>query len=117
MDVLSFFCQYFSNIEEKKKKNEEKYEKNNVFIDWIKKYHSYFKKGAIISDVTGVKGKIVYQIQELLKDEEVEFIGAHPMAGKEVYGVQNSDCNIFKNANYFFIIIISMHLLLIFQRF
>lgn len=72
----------------------------NVFIDWIKKYHSYFKKGAIISDVTGVKGKIVYQIQELLKDEEVEFIGAHPMAGKEVYGVKNADENLFKKANY-----------------
>jgi len=30
----------------------------------------------------------------------VEFIAAHPMAGREVYGVQNSDCRIFRKANY-----------------
>jgi prephenate dehydrogenase len=31
---------------------------------------------------------------------DVEFISAHPMAGKEVSGVQNSDPAIFTNANY-----------------
>ena len=31
---------------------------------------------------------------------DVEFIAAHPMAGREVYGVQNSDDAIFRNANY-----------------
>jgi prephenate dehydrogenase len=31
---------------------------------------------------------------------DVEFIAAHPMAGREVYGVQNSDDRIFKGANY-----------------
>jgi prephenate dehydrogenase len=30
----------------------------------------------------------------------VEFIAAHPMAGREVYGVENSDDAIFKGANY-----------------
>ncbi len=70
-----------------------------VFIEWLKKYQSYIKDGAIITDVTGVKGSIVYEIQELLRPE-LEFIGAHPMAGKEVYGVQNADKTIFRNANY-----------------
>ena len=50
-------------------------------------------------DVTGVKRSIVYDIQAMLK-EGIEFIGAHPMAGKEVYGVENSDKRIFMNANY-----------------
>ena len=72
----------------------------NVFISWIKKYYNYFKKGAIITDVTGVKKDIVYTVQEILKDQEVEFIGAHPMAGKEVYGVKNSSKDLFVNANY-----------------
>ncbi|MGN0847742.1 MAG: prephenate dehydrogenase/arogenate dehydrogenase family protein, partial [Kiritimatiellia bacterium] len=31
---------------------------------------------------------------------DVEFIAAHPMAGREVYGVQNSDEQIFRGANY-----------------
>ena len=31
---------------------------------------------------------------------DVEFIAAHPMAGREVYGVENSDDKIFEGANY-----------------
>lgn len=71
----------------------------NVFIDWISKYSMYFKKGSIITDVTGVKECIVYKIQDMLPDS-VEFISAHPMAGREVYGVENSDDKIFEGANY-----------------
>ncbi len=70
-----------------------------IFIEYIKKYKNYIKDGAIISDVTGVKESIVTEIQSEL-DDRVEFIPAHPMAGREVYGVKNSDENIFKNANY-----------------
>ena len=70
-----------------------------VFIEWIEKYQEYFKSGALLTDVTGVKGPIVYKIQELLR-KDVEFVGAHPMAGREVYGVQNADKTIFRNANY-----------------
>ncbi len=70
-----------------------------VFVDWIDKYQSYFKSGALITDVTGVKSPIVYKIQDMLRDD-VEFVGAHPMAGKEVYGVQNADKSIFAQANY-----------------
>ena len=69
-----------------------------ILLDWIKKYNSYFKKDAIITDVTGIKKEIVYKIQELLINNE--YIGAHPMAGKEVYGIKNADNNIFKKANY-----------------
>lgn len=71
----------------------------HVFKEWIEKYQSLFKKGAIITDVTGVKSCIVYDIQSMLR-KDVEFISAHPMAGKEVYGVRNSDDKIFKEANY-----------------
>lgn len=70
-----------------------------VFVEWIEKYQSYFKTGALLTDVTGVKGPIVYKIQEMLRDD-VEFVGAHPMAGKEVYGVENADKSIFNKANY-----------------
>ena len=69
-----------------------------VLLDWINNYHTYFKKSAIISDVTGIKKEIVYKIQDVLKD--CEFIGAHPMAGKEVYGVINASDTLFKKANY-----------------
>lgn len=70
-----------------------------VFIDWIEKYQEYFSPGTILTDVTGVKGSVVYEVQDILRDD-VEFISAHPMAGREVYGVENSDERIFYGANY-----------------
>lgn len=71
----------------------------NIFKEYIDNYGGFLKDGAIISDVTGVKESIVNYIQEKLGDR-VEFIPAHPMAGKEVYGIENSDEKIFEHANY-----------------
>ncbi len=71
----------------------------HIFKEWIKENQKHFKSGAILTDVTGVKGCIVDEIQSILR-EDVEFIAAHPMAGKEVSGVENSDDAIFKGANY-----------------
>lgn len=71
----------------------------HIFTEWINKYQQYLKPGAIITDVTGVKGCIVDKIQALLRPD-VEFIAAHPMAGREVCGVENSSAEIFKGANY-----------------
>lgn len=71
----------------------------HIFLDWIKSNQHLFKSGAVITDVTGVKSCIVYEIQDILRSD-LEFISAHPMAGKEVYGVENADDAIFKDANY-----------------
>ncbi len=71
----------------------------HIFTEWIRDYGKYLKKGSVITDVTGVKSAVVYEIQSILP-EGVEFIAAHPMAGKEVYGVENADDKIFKGANY-----------------
>ena len=70
-----------------------------VFIEWVEKYHHCFKDGAIITDVTGVKCTVVEKIQSLISPK-VEFISAHPMAGRERSGVEYSDPNVFKGANY-----------------
>lgn len=71
----------------------------HVLLDWIGRWQSCIKPGALLTDVTGVKGALVYRIQEMLRPD-LEFIGAHPMAGREVSGVQNADCRIFQGANY-----------------
>ncbi len=71
----------------------------HVLLEWIEKNQQHFRSGTILTDVTGVKGSIVGNIQEMLR-EDVEFISAHPMAGREVYGVENSDDRIFEGANY-----------------
>ena len=71
----------------------------HVFVEWIEKNQGLLKSGAIITDVTGVKGSIVYRIQDMLRPD-VEFVPAHPMAGREVSGVENSTDKIFAGANY-----------------
>ena len=68
-------------------------------IDWIARNQQYFKSGAIITDVCGVKCNVVDVVQDFLR-KDVEFIGSHPMAGKEVSGVQYSDDAIFHSANF-----------------
>ena len=71
----------------------------HVFKEWIRDNQQHLKPGALLTDVTGVKRCVVYDIQEMLRDD-VEFIPAHPMAGREVLGVRNSDDSIFRVANY-----------------
>ena len=70
-----------------------------VFLEWIRNYQHLFKPGVRITDVTGVKSCVVYDVQAALRPD-VEFIAAHPMAGREVSGVENSDERIFRDANY-----------------
>ena len=71
----------------------------HVFVEWIEKNQGLLKSGALITDVTGVKRSIVYKIQDILRPD-VEFIAAHPMAGREVSGVENSTDRMFVGANY-----------------
>lgn len=68
-------------------------------VEWIKENQRLFKKGAIITDVSGVKCSNLYEIQKILRSD-LEFIGSHPMAGRESYGIENADSNIFTGANY-----------------
>ncbi len=70
-----------------------------VLLNWVEQYGDLFKPGAIVTDVTGVKGCIVERVQELLRPD-VEFIAAHPMAGREHSGIEYSDEGIFRGANY-----------------
>lgn len=71
----------------------------SVFIRWIKENQDLFSPGSLITDVTGVKSTVVGEIQSILRDD-VEFIAAHPMAGRERSGVEFSDDSIFYGANY-----------------
>jgi len=65
-----------------------------VFVDWLRDYQHLFRPGTLITDVTGVKRSIVQTVQSLLR-EDVEFIAAHPMAGRERSGVEYSDDKVF----------------------
>ena len=71
----------------------------HIFIEWIENYQQFFRPGTLITDVTGVKGSTVYKIQSILRPD-VEFIAAHPMAGREKSGIEYADSGIFEAANY-----------------
>lgn len=70
----------------------------STMLSWLAQNKDMIAKHAIVTDICGVKGCVVDKAQAILG--EVEFVGAHPMAGKEVYGVENSDESIFKKANF-----------------
>ena len=70
-----------------------------AFVKWISENQQTLKAGALLTDVTGVKSSIVYRIQSMLR-KDLEFVPAHPMAGRELSGVENSTSRVFKGANY-----------------
>ena len=68
-------------------------------LEWLREYGSYIRRGAVVTDVSGVKRYVIDNMRGLLP-EGVSFVPAHPMAGKEVYGIENADYRIFRNANF-----------------
>lgn len=70
-----------------------------TMIKWIADNQQFFKKNAIITDVSGVKCGIIDAVEAILRDD-VLFVASHPMAGREVSGVIHADPNIFKSANF-----------------
>lgn len=71
-------------------------------IEFIKSNSKRFKKGSLITDVSGVKNQSVKKIKKYLT-EDILFISGHPMAGKEKPGFDNGDKNLFNGANYILI--------------
>lgn len=68
-------------------------------IDFVRDNKYRIKPGAIITDVSGVKGFIIREMKKILPDN-VEFLGGHPMAGREVGSYKNSTDTMFDNAPY-----------------
>lgn len=66
---------------------------------FIQQNINYFKRNAIIADAVGIKRKLV-DFTEIYKNDEVEFIFTHPIAGREKIGIEYSDEAIFHNANF-----------------
>ena len=70
-----------------------------TFVEWMRRYQDLLPAGCIITDVTGVKRNVIAGINAMLRPD-VEYIAAHPMAGREFKGIQYADCSRFRQANY-----------------
>lgn len=68
-------------------------------VNFVKNNIKYFKTGAVITDTCGIKDMVIKKINSFLPDT-LDFIGGHPMAGKESKGIENASKDIFINANY-----------------
>ena len=68
-----------------------------------------FKENTIITDVVGIKEKIIRDINPIMEKirrqsgKNIDFIFGHPMAGREKRGIDFADSKVFKNANYIII--------------
>ncbi len=70
----------------------------DAIVPFILEHKDCFKKDSIVTDSCGIKTKICKQ----LENEALDFyyIGAHPMAGREVGGYDNSLDILFDNASF-----------------
>lgn len=71
----------------------------NLVKDFIINNKEHFKNGAIITDVTGIKQLFINEITDILP-ENIDFVFAHPMAGREKKGIDYATNKVFKGANF-----------------
>lgn len=69
-----------------------------AIIDFLQRHKTDFKSGSLVTDVCGVKTAIVDAARVL--PDDVDFIGCHPMAGKEVSGIENAAKTLFQGAHF-----------------
>lgn len=69
-----------------------------AIVPFILEHKDSFKKDSIVTDSCGIKTKIC----KALENEDLDFyyIGAHPMAGREVGGYDNSLATLYDNASF-----------------
>ena len=67
-------------------------------IAFLREHRDRFKPGCLIWDVCGVKTAVMEAVRCL--PDGVDFIGCHPMAGKEVSGIDNAEGTLFRNTHF-----------------
>ena len=67
-------------------------------VDFLSAHRDHFKAGALVTDVCGIKTAILEAARVL--PPEVDFIGCHPMAGKETSGIFHADPSLFQGAHF-----------------
>lgn len=69
---------------------------------FLEKQASALRPGTVVTDVCGVKRRIMERCVPLCREHGLHFVGGHPMAGKEKSGFKNADANLFRGASYIF---------------
>jgi prephenate dehydrogenase len=69
-------------------------------VDFIKENGKFIKKGALVTDSSGIKSAICPQLYKLSQEFGFVFVGSHPMAGKEKNGYGVSEAELYKGASF-----------------
>ena len=70
-----------------------------TILDLLPEVAKAAKPGALVTDAGSTKVRICKLASEVLP-ENVAFLGGHPMAGREVGGIENADADLFAGAKY-----------------
>ncbi len=71
----------------------------NDCVEYVKKNARLFKDGALVMDCCGVKESVCSELFPIALQSGFHFVGAHPMAGIERSGFDNSVPTLFQNAS------------------
>ncbi|MFQ5663372.1 MAG: prephenate dehydrogenase [Terriglobia bacterium] len=70
-----------------------------LILELLPQVARHAKPGALVTDAGSTKLRICRLAREVLL-KEVGFLGGHPLAGKEVSGIENADSDLFVGAKY-----------------
>ncbi|MDE5669968.1 MAG: prephenate dehydrogenase [Eubacterium sp.] len=70
----------------------------DAIVPFVIENRDKFKKGSIVTDSCGIKSKICRTLEK--ENFDFSYIGAHPMAGREVSGYDASLATLFDNASF-----------------
>lgn len=67
-----------------------------VTVEFIQKYHKFQKSGAVMTDISSVKGGVIRCAEEF---PDLNFVGSHPMAGTEKSSWRSAVTGLYENAD------------------
>lgn len=70
-----------------------------TILNLLTQINPFLKKGCLVTDTGSTKGQIVERADKVLS-KDIFFIGGHPMAGSEEYGIKSANSHLFQDKTY-----------------
>jgi len=70
-----------------------------TILNILTQINPFLKKGCLVTDTGSTKQQIIQKANKVLS-EDVFFVGGHPIAGSEKYGIESADPYLFHNKTY-----------------
>ena len=70
-----------------------------TILNILTQINPFLKRGCLVTDTGSTKGQIVERADKVLS-KDIFFIGGHPMAGSEEYGIESANPHLFQDRTY-----------------